>query len=237
MNIKLALAAIITIMGLASHASANVVTVTYFGIVNNTQNIDGYTEPAPDYDLADLFGGGNLEGDLVEATFVYDTTLGLPETDSGVYDELNGGLAFGAPSPLLSASLTVQQATTLDLYSYTFTPDYYAVVYTSADQIADIGYSTAGDQTYAYIDTNGSPTSLAQSYFPSAGYGPGSYFDPGMTNTGSPDTIVFDALAVEVSSVPEPGAWALMIVGIALTGGTARRGRRRRVVALPSARS
>jgi len=226
MRLKLALAASLSLLGQAPAASAALGTVTYFGVVDNTQLIYGFTEPAPDYDLAGLFGGGNLEGDLVEATFVYETNFGTPEGLSGQYDEVNGGVAFDATSPLLSATLTVEQPTTLDLYSYSFTPDYYAIAYTSASEVAEIAYSSGGDQTYTYIDTSGAPTSLTES-FSGYGYGGGSYFDPGGTTTGLFDTIVFDTLSVDVSVVPEPQAWTMMVAGLALTGATARSRRRR----------
>ncbi len=232
MKFRLAAAGLLAGVCLAPSVFAGTATVTYFGIVDNTQDILGFVEPAPDYDNAHLFGGGNLEGDFVQAVFVYDTNLGIESTDGSTYDELDGGAAFATASPLISATLFVQQPTTSLVYDYTFTPDYYADVYTSSAQgyIDDIATSTAGDNTYTYISETSAPASLSQSYF-GLGYGGGSYFDPAGTNTGKLDTIVFDTLEVSVSYVPEPGAWSLMIVGVGLTGAMLRLAGRRRGVA------
>ena len=207
----------------APHALAGTGTVTYFGVVDNTQTLNGHVEPAPDYDVAHLFGRGNLEGDFLTATFVYDTSRGFETTDGATYDELDGGSSFFTSSPLLSATLTVQNARTGKDYLYSFTPDYYADVYTSAGYLDEIGYSTAGDQTYTYIEPDDAgPTSLSQS-FSGTGYGSGSYFDPGLTNTKTLDSIVFDTLSVNVTAVPEPSTWALMIAGVGLVGFALRR--------------
>ena len=212
----------------APSAIAGSATVSYFGVVNNTQSVLGQMESAPDTDLANLFGGGNLEGDFLTATFVYSTSLGSQTTDGQTYDERDGGLGYPAASPLLSATLSIDNALTGGVYSYTFSPNYYADIYTSAGFLDEIGYSTAGDQTYTYIQpTAAAPTTLTSS-FSGLGYGPASYFNPGATNTGSLDTIVFDTLEVTVSAVPEPSTWALMIAGLGGLGLVLRRQKSRR---------
>jgi len=226
MKLKLATACLVAALTQAPHALAQTTgTVTYFGVVANTQTFyfgdETVTEPAPDYDVADLFGGGNLEGDFVTATFTYSSAYGIESSDPGDYDELDGGSSYPVSNPLLSATFSVEQPTTLNVYNYTFTPGYYSDVYTSSSYIDDIGASTAGDDIYAYIEPalGDGPTSLAQSYV-GDGYGGGSYFDPAGTNTGLQDAIVFDVLQVSVtaSAAPEPSTWALMIAGIGAVG-------------------
>jgi hypothetical protein len=236
MKFKLAAAGVLAVLVQASHASAGIGTVTYLGYVLNTQVVSGVLEAAPDVDNADLFGGGDLEFDPIEATFVYDTQQGFDTTDGSTFDELDGGSTFFTSSPLLSATFTVVNQTTMDEYTYNFTPDFYADVTTSTgtgnyNYIQEIAYSSAGDQTITYIEPDApAPASLDQPFF-GTGDGSGSYFNPGATNTGMFDSIVFDPLEVSVSYVPEPGAWALMIAGLGLTGAALRRGSRRRRIA------
>jgi hypothetical protein len=222
MKFTLAAAALLAVLCQTPQALAQYSTVKYDAFVDTSQ---------PDDDLANLFGGGDLAGDLATATFVYDAKLGVvlaSATPGGAYDERDGGIGYGgAPSPLISATLSITAGSTT--YSYTFTPDYYADVFTSGDDdyIDDIGNSTAGDATYAYIEPyDYAPNGLNQS-FSSFGSGYGSYFDPAGSNTDSLDTIVLDIYAVTIDAVPEPQAWSLMIAGLGLTGATARLGRRR----------
>jgi len=227
MKLKLATACLLAALMQAPHALASSGTVTYFGIVDNTQTLyypnETVTEPANDIDVADLFGGVNLEGDFVTATFTYSSGFGIESSESGVYDELDGGSSYLTTDPLLSVTFSVEEPSlqpgTYNTYSYTFTPDYYADVYTSAGYIDAEGASTAGDGIDAYIEyiTNG-PTNLAQS-FSAYGYGPDSAFLPGATNTGQLDAIPFDVTQISVvASAPEPSTWALMIAGLGAVG-------------------
>ena len=217
----------------APQASAVAVTASYFGIVDATQTIDGVSESAPDYDVANLFGGGNLEGDFITATFAYNTSLGI-ETNTASSDELDGGLSFGASSPITSAVYQVQAPGSTATYTYSYTPDYEADVFvgsndpdTGSADMHEVADSTSQDQSFAYlIPTSTPPSSLALS-FSALGFGPGSYLDPGATNTGSLDNIVFDTLQLTVSAAPEPACWALMISGLAMIGAALRSGRRR----------
>jgi hypothetical protein len=224
MKFILAAVALLATLGLAppALAVAQYSTMTYYAFVDASQ---------PDDDRADLFGGGNLAGDLATETFVYGDDLGAG-SGSGIpgsqYEERDGGMGYGgAPIPVISVTLSIDVSGAL--VNYTFAPDYYADVYTSGDYdyIDDIAYSTAGDATYAYTEPDFyAPNQLNQSFF-SFGYGYGSYFDPAATKTGKLDTIVLDIFAVNVSAVPEPQAWTMMVTGLALTGATARSKRRR----------
>jgi hypothetical protein len=227
MKSKLATACLLATLAQAPHALAQAVgTVTYFGVINNTQDINGYYEPGNDVDYADLFGGGNLEGDFVSVTFTYNTALGDTSTTPGVEAEAYGGSLISPTSisPITSISFSVQQVITNNIYTYTFTPDYSGTLVTGPGEIEDIAQSTVGDNITTYIESGFSyldaPADLSQSYA-SYGFGPGSYFITGGSNTGTPDTIVFDTSSVIVSAVstaPEPSAWALMIAGIGAAG-------------------
>ena len=234
MKLKFATACFLAALAQAPHALATTATVTYFGVVDNTQtfyyNDETITEPAPDYDVAKLFGGGNLEGDFVTASFTYNTSLGIETSTPGVSDELNGGSSYQIASPLISATFSVEKPTTLDVYTYTFKPNYYSDVYTSASYIDTEGYSKSGDAIDAYIQpASAGPTSLTQSYV-GDGYGPQSFFDPVRTKTGEQDVIPFDTLQVTVvSAAPEPSTWALLIAGIGAVG-LGLRYRRRRTI-------
>lgn len=102
MKIKcLAAAAILAAFGLAVPASAELVSVTYWGTV-----FDGY-------DYTGVFGPANtsLVGDSYVAHFVFDTARGDtysgPLSDAAHMNYAIGGSAYGLASPAVSASVTV----------------------------------------------------------------------------------------------------------------------------------
>lgn len=231
MKLKIVTVCFLAALTQAPRAFADVGTVTYYGTVANTQTLyyphETVVEPAPDFDVANLFGGGNLEGDEVVATLTYSTSYGSEFATPGVSDQLYGGSAYQTASPLMSASLTIQQANTLNIYTYTFTPNYYSTVSTSATDISEFGTSTTG----ASINTSfgpavTGPTSLSQS-FSTDGYGPGNSFLTAFSTAGA-DTIVFETQYVTVSALPEPAEWALMLLGVGAAGLRLRYSRARR---------
>jgi hypothetical protein len=235
MKLKIATACLLAALAQAPHALAAIGTVSYFGIVENTQTFyfgdETVTESAPDYDVADLFGGGNLEGDQIAVTLTYNTNFGLDASTPGATAQLYGGSAYTTDSPLTSVAFAVQQPTTGDIYSYSFTPDYYSTVSTSASAISEVGYSSATDSINVGISpTNAAPIGLTEA-FSSDGYGPGNSFLPSGTNTGELDSIVFDTLEVSVSATPEPQTWALMLLGVGAIGLGLRSGNERRRLA------
>jgi hypothetical protein len=74
------------------------------------------------YDQTGLFGapGASLDGATFTATYRYDTTQGTTD-DGGYYRYLYGGTAYGVPSPIFYAALTINGVTqTLDLNYYAF---------------------------------------------------------------------------------------------------------------------
>lgn len=205
----------VAVLSCASAASAANVSVTYQGVVDATQS-NGL--PTPDVDVVDLFGGGNLEGDNITALVNYDTTLGEETTDNATYDQLAGGLEFLTSSPITSEVFTING------YSYTFTPDYNATVYTqsgSGGYIQQIGYSTAGDSSIINLPTSSAPASLGTS-FSATGLGFG-YLLTAFNAQNQSDSIVFATTSAVVSAAPEPAAWLLMIVGLGLIGDVLRR--------------
>ncbi len=234
MKMKLALASLTAALMQVTHAFALPVTVTYSGVVAAIQDVNGIAEPAPDVDVANLFGGGNLEGDLISASFAYDTSLGVDLAQSGS-DELVGGTSYFASSPITSTTFSILAPGATSAYSYSYVPNFAASVFTGANEpntgvngLSATAFSTSGDTSLVYIGTKTpAPTNLA-SAFSAPGYGPGSYFLPAVTKTGAQDSIVFDALEVMVSPAPEPSDWTLMILGIGLVGGVLRGCRRGR---------
>ena len=220
-----AVASAIGAIALAPQAFASTGTVTYQGIVNNTQTIiPGVTEPLPDVDGADLFGGGNLEGDQITASFSYSAALGSRSGFGDTYDQLVGGISYFASSPITSATFTIAG------YSYTYTPDYSAIAYTQSvaagagyGLVEDSAYSLSQDQALVAIVADDAPASLFTSFSSALAPTTGSFFDPGSTKTGIYDSINFDTISVAVSAIPEPSTWGLMILGVSLVGVTLRR--------------
>ena len=221
-----AVASALATFALAPHALASTGTVTYQGIVNNTQIIAGAVEPLPDFDGADLFGGGNLEGEQMTASFSYSTSLGSRSGFGDTYDQLAGGIGFLSSSPITSATFTIAG------HSYTYSPDYYSLALTQSvasgqGLVEDAAYSEDQDQALVAILASDAPASLATSFSSALYPTSGSFFDPGRTNTGVLDSINFDTISVAVSAIPEPSTWSLMIAGIGLVGFTMRRRVRR----------
>lgn len=83
--------------GLALPAGAKTMDVTYIGNI-----VTGY----------DQFGDIGLSGAVLDGlgfrlTFRYDTAIGQRSTQAGISDQVFGGSALGAASPILSAILTM----------------------------------------------------------------------------------------------------------------------------------
>ena len=216
-----AIASVLAVFTCAPLAQASTGVVTYQGIVNNTQVIGKVIEPLPDVDVEGLFGGGNLEGDPLTASFSYTTSLGMRSGDGATYDQLTGGSSFLTSNPITSVTFTIAG------HSYTYKPNYYELAYTQSAASGDGGFvedvaydivnNQIGDQAFAGILADDAPASLTTSF--SSGLAPtgGSFFDPA-SNTLGADAINFDTISVAVSAIPEPSSWALMIVGVGLTG-------------------
>jgi hypothetical protein len=201
----------------ASTASAAGVTVTYQGVVDAVQS-NGL--PMPDYDVAGLFGGGNLEGENFTAVISYDTNLGIETTDGATYDQLVGGGGFyDVTDNLAYASPITSEVFTIKGYSYTFSPDYYSVVSTqsgSGGYIQQIGDATDGAESILDLPTSAAPASLGISF---SATGPGfGYLLTAFSADNSSDSIVFATTSAVVDAAPEPLTWILMVAGIGLIG-------------------
>ena len=235
-----ALASAIAAFAVAPHASAAPFSVTYQGVVA-AFDVNYNVINAPVLDVEDLFGGGDLSGDAVTATYTYDTSLGIasstvynngatPPIDfPGPDNELDGGVAFGASSPIVAATFTING------HSFSYAPDYYADVSTGygvfdfTDQgndvfgSADTADSLDGSDSQVVFSTaaagNAPSTNLLGKYS-SAGFGLG-YLDTPFDTLQNSDSLGF--VLGSVSAAPEPSTWALMISGLGLAGFALRR--------------
>ena len=221
------------VLAFAPVAQANSVSVTYQGVVDATQTLpSGIVLPTPDFDVADLFGGGNLEGDSVTAVVDYDTSRGL-FTGAPGFADLTGGAALydqvtgiGYRSPILSESFTING------YNYSFTPDYYADLETQSGPkgyVQQIATDEAGASSILSYSTSAAPGRLDYSFSTQTGFGAGYLLtDFGPDNVS--DNVQLALTDVQVSAAPEPSSWALMLLGVGLCGATFRRRSRVRAV-------
>jgi hypothetical protein len=238
MRAKLAVLSALCALGSATYAHATSGSITYFGVVNATQTLNGHVESAPELDAAGLFGGGSLEGDHINATFLYDTANGTETLTPGMSDEVDGGSGNGGGLPITSVTFTVEvpffikgdPVPQYHDYSYSFAPDYYADLLTSTSGVQDTAYNEAGDSIQAYLVSDfAAPISFSQS-FASSGYGPESFFNTAIGKDGTYDTIVFDTISVTVDAAPEPSTWMLSVLGVGVLGCALRLGRSHRQV-------
>ena len=216
-----ALASVVAALGAAPHASAAVFDVTYQGVVTAFDS-DYNAISAPVLDVDNLFGGGDLAGDAITATYVYDTSLGT--SSSTVYNngatppvdfpgpdvELDGGIGFGTSSPILSATFTI------DGHSYSYTPDYYSDVSTGygvfdfTDQgndvfgSADTADAVSGAESETVFSTSPhTPSTNLLGKYSSTGFGLG-VLDTAFDSVNGSDVVTFGL--VSVSAAPEPSS-------------------------------
>ena len=179
-----------------------------------------------------LFGGVDIVGQQITAIYNYDTANGLRTTDLGVSDDLAGGINFSTASTITSAVFKVGSSV------FSFSPDYYSDIYASPGFLDAYGYNFStnnyGFQTYI-VPTAAAPSSVAETFSsPGEGDGGGRYSQYSYVSNGV-DTVDFDAQRVAITSpAPEPGIWALMLLGVGLSGWRLRRkaGRRRSAIGL-----
>lgn len=219
----------------AQPAAAKVVTLTFFGSVES-----GADDRA-------VFGGGNLAGQDFTARFVFDTAAAGRET-TGAHDRIDGGIEVSLPS-FLDASLEINGLSwdfpggyietvvlTDDLISVTSAdgnvvapPEFLPFVDAGANQIA---LSLFSQINVFNLDLNG-----AWDATDSVGHFQISAFDGGVGDyVRSYGVLTARRATLDDgtglgSVVPEPGAWALMILGFGAVGATLRR---RRDAAVPA---
>jgi len=212
-----------------SAASAATVTITYAGTVSSG------------YDGTGVFGsaGGDLTGDSYTATYVFNTSLGNTALSTPTELILNGGAgAFGIPTPLVNASLTINGVTVSvpggdqDLIwvlggsggsGYDVLARQYGVPNngntTVANELANdlstgpsvIPFSFAGPVSY----TVNAADSVFGDFVIGASAGNG-YFGDAYGDL-SPASLTVSSGAV-AAAAPEPSTWAMMLVGFAGLG-------------------
>lgn len=213
----------------ASPAAAKVVTLSYFGSVG---------EGADDLGV---FGGGSLGGQNFVARFVFDTAFVGRET-AATYDRIDGAADEGLPS-FLSASLEID-GLTWDfaggvVESVVLRNDQVTATSADGDTIAPPEFlpfvQPGANQITLSLFTHVSPADLELNAAWNATGGVGHFqissFDTGAGayvrtyGTLTPARATLDDGTGVGSVVPEPGAWALMILGFGAAGAVLRRRR------------
>jgi hypothetical protein len=225
------LAAILAILGLALSAPANayITTVTYQGTVYS--QIYGTTEYS--FDTEGLFGAPNtsLVGEHYYATFVVD--MGGPykyfdnETIGG-----QGGSIYGTPNPVLYSSITINGITQAII------PDTKSIYYWSQNRVYYDGLLVQAYGTKAELDLSAGWPPAAETPFtgvfttPADGWGGFGFYQKSLQDSGDLGARATGLLQIESvsyyssgSAVPEPAAWAMMIVGFGLAGAAVRKQR------------
>jgi len=215
---KFAVGAIAAALLAGSSASAAVYEETYWGTVFGSVNTTGE------------FGTtGSLDGDPFVARYVYNTALGVRNTVPGSLDDLYGGSLYGLPGPSpVSAAITINGVTE------SFFGSYYAEAYDSP------AYLFVGTQEYSndknlYINNGVSSEANAGGYQPSLDVTiplttlnlDGGLFriDEYNYNLGSYDHYAegdLHNIKFQISAVPEPATWAMMLAGFFGLGATIR---------------
>jgi hypothetical protein len=195
----------------STSASADIVTLTYTGVVGSGADTSGYFGTA----------GANLTNDAFTATFVFNTNLpGAAEYQFAAH----GGSTYGIPSPAISATLTINGQT------FNVDPTIYADFQESPIS------SNLGFQAFAGVGPIANDSvSLALNVSTSDPNAPefGSLAAPfsytyvtggdnlGHFIFGADNLSLFSNTVTQTnpaSAVPEPSTWAMMILGFAGLG-------------------
>lgn len=236
--------AAVSMLLVAAPASAAVMFAHFSGsVIAGT----GATGANPTYDTHNFFRlGPSLIGTSFNATFRYDTDLGVPITNA-MTDTRYGGPNWGCDacvSPILNASITINGIT-----------DHFNTSRDGSGNVSIIGDDPNTDfvevwkQTFFYTSyfqgSSGNALQLFVLNAPTPLLLGSSYMDTNIGTFGPPDTYPF-ALGVlegtdknyrlalspsttELAPVPEPATWSLMIIGFGGAGAMLRN--RRRVLA------
>lgn len=208
----------------AGDASATIYTLTLEGTVYaSPDTIDGRVWTGTDGD--GLFGtaGANLSGDSYTAVFTADSTLGKSFASDYLFRA--GGTAYGASSPIVSATLTINGHTT------TFSPGWSDEVFYESSYRAGDPQDLLVEAVGAVWGQNGfsgegiNVGTIGQNLFTSAGGGTSLLLSDG-TATITPDDIpstVLPTIGGDGPAVPEPSTWTMLILGFGLLGTLLRR--------------
>jgi hypothetical protein len=208
----------LTLGGICSPACADIVNVTYTGVVSSGTDATGV------FGSVDTSGAAYV-GDTYTANFVFDTSKGITLT-SPTENYAEGGSGYPAQNPLVSASVTILTAggnktvSVAGAYSSVIFAENvgtFSEQYHSAQDSSGAGYAVSS----AYITAQDSsiPASLTPGTIVAAGQGGALNYVlwyPALSeNTNISAT--FQTLTV-TDAVPEPSTWAMMILGFAGVG-------------------
>ena len=222
---------ILRTVALASTALALVSTTAAADIVLET-----FTGTATGLDAAGYFGtpGAQLNNVAYQASYVINTNLlGASQFNNGSIFGTNGGANSGTPSPVISASLTINNIT----FNVPVSPplaysEYYVTNKNLYGELVVTGFANSSTANFYNVGISTDPnaplvTSLNTLF--SYTFAPASNGSFGFFGYGG-DNLNFHINTVAVSSVPEPSTWAMMILGFAGVGFMAHR--RRKTAAL-----
>jgi PEP-CTERM motif len=205
-----AMAGLIAILGFASPASAELVSVTYWGTVHHGYDQTGVFGPA----------GADLAGDSYVAHYVFDTALGVITKEPG-WKGAQGGNFFSPTNPAgpdFAASPLVSASVTINGHSVNIGGGYDDSI-SGGPSIGEAAYAV-GLYSESWDSINPNPA------FPSSITGPFTYDIPAFAGTAGFFVIATDdkkaqatiysltRLTIEpVEAVPEPSTWAMMLIG------------------------
>ena len=215
--------AVVAVFSVQAAAAQNIVSISVAGKVEAGQDNLG------------LFGnaGQDLAGASYGMKFVYDITNAM---DAGNTRQLNGGTSLGTPSPLMSATVSINGSAFSVInpydasYSRWLNPGYSELnfstfgpsgvnsngfIWARADQTIPLPLDAAVQRTFDSSDTVVSwfvRTNADWTVFTSLSL--------------RPETIETSASS---AAVPEPASWAVMISGFALVGAAVRTSRQPKI--------
>jgi hypothetical protein len=202
------------VFGLSGAASAEIVTVTYTGTVSAVSNANGGVPPASN-------------GDTLVATYVFN----LDDATDLVVDPVTGGTASGPYGSFVTASLTVNGvAGVLPVF-----PTGDILAETQVNQTGTVLFSEVTDNAGNRLESDVASDNFSWNLAPpltGVSYNP-SPDDEAIIEltTATGDILGADATNVTVTvtaspAVPEPSAWAMMLIGFAGLAWAGYRGRR-----------
>jgi hypothetical protein len=234
---KIILAGVAAVSLSATSAQAALIDLTWSGTANG-------------FDGAGLFGApGGILGASYVATYRFDTDISFTANATNGTEDVTGGSFFlpARPSPLVSASLTINGMTVSN--NGLFDSQYFRAngqgqsnVSTLAQREITGNPAPFGGELFQRVfrfnnDSYGGPSLTEPGVFDfTAADNPGGNFsffnrdalgnvDGGVTGLSIiPEHLVIAAVPVtQPGGVPEPAAWALMIMGFGLAGAALRR--------------